>query len=258
MENPDNFIPSETLRFLDNKGEERLKFKKRRMYNLIKIAQPDEALYREIMLSLGYKNNKVQFLELALILPYFQIRELKDRETIEKALLYRGGFMESKDGLPENFDFSLKMDKSVWNHQGVRPNNYPEKRISGISIFLAETIETGIYTFFRDKIIKCFSEKIDRIAAISIVREITLFNGIGKDRRLEIFFNIILPFYEVIFEEEGNSELVNFLNQLYEKHPPLADNSITKKVKKKLSISPNNAIDSAKRYMGLIQIYKNK
>ena len=40
-----------------------------RMENLLKIANPDEALYRELMLALGYKNNKVQFLELAMILP---------------------------------------------------------------------------------------------------------------------------------------------------------------------------------------------
>ena len=56
-------------KFLDSLGEERLKQKKTRMENLLKIANPDEALYRELMLALGYKNNKVQFLELAMILP---------------------------------------------------------------------------------------------------------------------------------------------------------------------------------------------
>ncbi|MCD6318321.1 DUF2851 family protein [Candidatus Aerophobetes bacterium] len=56
-------------KFLDSLGEERLRQKKTRMENLLKIANPDEALYRELMLALGYKNNKVQFLELAMILP---------------------------------------------------------------------------------------------------------------------------------------------------------------------------------------------
>jgi len=99
------------LTYLGNKW---LELKKQRMQNLLKIAPPDEALYREIMLSLGYPKNKVNFLELALILPYSEIKKLKDKHTIEKALLYRAGFINEKDGLPENFDFSLRMDKSVW------------------------------------------------------------------------------------------------------------------------------------------------
>ncbi|MEN3046908.1 MAG: hypothetical protein ABDH49_08040 [Candidatus Hydrothermales bacterium] len=44
------------------------------MKNLLRITEPDEALYREIMLSLGYHKNKVQFLELALMLPYREIK----------------------------------------------------------------------------------------------------------------------------------------------------------------------------------------
>ena len=51
------------------------------MQNLLKITNRDEALYREIMLSLGYKNNKLQFLELALLLPYNQIQKLKEKRN---------------------------------------------------------------------------------------------------------------------------------------------------------------------------------
>jgi len=38
-----------------------LEEKKQRMINLRKIALPDEALYREIMLSLGYPKTKCSF-----------------------------------------------------------------------------------------------------------------------------------------------------------------------------------------------------
>jgi hypothetical protein len=57
-------------------GEKCLTRKKHRMTNLLKIAKPDEALYREIMLALGYKSNKVQFLELATITPYSEPTQL--------------------------------------------------------------------------------------------------------------------------------------------------------------------------------------
>jgi hypothetical protein len=45
--------------FLDYLGDMRLQQKKVRMENLLKIANPDEALYREIMLALGYKNKPI-------------------------------------------------------------------------------------------------------------------------------------------------------------------------------------------------------
>ena len=51
-----------------------LKLKKQRMQNLLKIASPDEALYQEIMLSLGYPKNKGNFLELTLLLPYSGVK----------------------------------------------------------------------------------------------------------------------------------------------------------------------------------------
>jgi len=50
---------------LNHLGEEWLKLKKQRMQNLLKIISPDEALYQEIMLSLGYPENKVNFLKFA-------------------------------------------------------------------------------------------------------------------------------------------------------------------------------------------------
>ena len=116
-----------TVEDLIQLGEKWLESKIQRMKNLLKIAEPDEALYREIMLSLGYPKNKSNFLELALLLPYSEIRRLKNRETIQKALLYRAGFSEDKNGLPDFFDFSLRMERSVWEYKGIRPNNFPEK-----------------------------------------------------------------------------------------------------------------------------------
>ncbi len=119
-------------------GNKWLELKKQKMQNLLKIAFPDEALYREIMLSLGYPNNKVNFLALALITPYAEIRKLKEKHIIEKALLYRTGFIGAKNLLPKG---GLKLDKSVWNYKGIKPANFPDKRIKEISILLSGTTE---------------------------------------------------------------------------------------------------------------------
>ncbi len=242
---------------LDQFGDKRLSNKKERMKNLLKIAVPDEALYREIMLSLGYKKNKVQFQELAMILPYSEICRLKNQETIEKALLYRGGLDNSKSGLPKDFDTSLKMKKDVWKYQSVRPPNFPERRIKSISGFFSESCENGIYEFFKQRIQKNSSQSVNKRTASQIVNQIISIKGIGKTRGLEIFFNILLPFYEVIFESDGKPDFVRFLDDLYAHHPPLPDNFITKAMRKKLfkDKKGSEVVTSVKRYMGLIQLY---
>ncbi len=242
---------------LDQLGEKRLLNKKERMKNLLKIAFPDEALYREIMLSLGYKNNKIQFQELALILPYSEICKFKDQKMIEKALLYRGGLINSKNGLPKDFDTSLKMKKNVWKYQGVRPPNFPERRIKSISGFFFESCEDGIFEFFKQRIQANFIPSVNEKNASQIVNQIISFKGVGQARGLEIFFNILLPFYEVVFENDEKNDLLRFLDDLYAYHPPLLDNSLTKSMRKKLfkDNKGSDIVTSVKRYMGLIQYY---
>jgi len=254
-------LPKDDLKiFLDQLGEKRLVNKKERMKNLLKIAVPDEALYREIMLSLGYKKNKVQFQELAMILPYSEICKLKDQETIEKALLYRGGLINTRAGLPKGFDTSLRMKKNVWKYQSVRPPNFPERRIKSISGFFSESCENGIYEFFKQKIQANFTPSVDDKNASQIVNQIVSFKGVGQSRGLEIFFNILLPFYEVIFEKDGQTELLGFLDDLYAHHPPLLDNSITKAMRKKLfrDKKGSDIVTSVRQYMGLIQLYNER
>ncbi|MGB9794958.1 DUF2851 family protein [Caldisericum exile] len=233
---------------LNQLGNRWLELKKQRMQNLLKIALPDEALYREIMLSLGYPSNKVNFLELALITPYAEIKKLKERQIIEKVLLYRAGFTDDKKGLPEDFDFSLKMDKSVWNYKAIRPANFPEKRIKGISMLLSETIEEGIVHFFLERIKMELNNKEPKDA----VKRIMNFDGIGVQRKMEMFFNIIMPFFMVYSDGD---EIRNFLNFIFEEHPPLNENKLIKSFKLNY---PDIKIKNVKTYMGVIMFQKDK
>lgn len=258
-------------------GEKWLEAKIQRMRNLLKIAEPDEALYREIMISLGYPKNKLQFLELSLMLPFREIRNLKKRDIIEKALLYRAGFIESQEDLPNNFDLSLRMDKSVWDFKRIRPANYPDKRIQGISYLLAESISCGIFYFFNQKILNVLDfslveqnswaeptpvrSELNHILAPKkakiIVAKIMNFKGIGMERKREMFFNIILPFC-LAYNENQNFKLVQFLEQIYESHPPLSENSTIKAFKFIIDKSKySELIYSTKTYFGAQFYIKN-
>jgi len=252
-------------KFLDFLGTERLEQKKARMANLLKIANPDEALYREIMLALGYKNNKVQFLELALILPYLEICTLKDSEKIERALLYRAGLSQSRDGLPDNFDGSLKMDSSVWRLRGTRPANFPERRIKGIAPLLSESCENGLCKLIEAKIVDNYVPTINGRSAVSFCKELTKIfttgerKTVGQTRALEILFNIILPFFMAYFEGERKREYGEFLQGIYDQHPALVENSITRAMKSQLfgedKEKARQVVNSVRRYMGLIHLH---
>ncbi len=238
-------------------AEQWLEEKKQRMINLRKIALPDEALYREIMLSLGYPKNKVQFLELALILPYREIQKLKTQPLIEKALLYRAGFIQDAHGFPNDFDTSLKLDKSYWIFKSIRPVNFPDKRIEGISYLLSESIEKGIYNYFKEQIEKNIVEELDKSSAKKAVEKIMSFKGLGISRKREMFFNIIFPFF---LSDESFQAYNNFLVRIFEIHPPLEQNATIKKFYQIYTSSHHSeeiTISNTKEHFGAIK-YVNK
>ena len=238
------------LRQLLNKlGEEVLESKIQRMKNLLKIAPSDEALYREIMLSLGYPKNKVQFLELALLLPYKEIQKLKTQPLIEKALLYRAGFIQDNSDFPGDFDTSLRINKSNWVYEGVRPPNFPENRIKGIAQLLSLTTKKGIYNYFQEQIEKNYTDLINEKLAKKIVESIMSFKGIGISKKKEMFFNVILPFY---LSDDTFSKYHHFLLKIFETHPPLDENSTIRKFYKE----NQTKITNAKEYFGAIKYIK--
>lgn len=223
-----------------------LERKKIRIKNLLTISTPDEALYREIMYSLGYPNNKVNFLNLALITPFREISKLPNAQTIQKALLYRAGLSNDNTGLPDNFDPSLRMDEKVWNYKKIRPANYPERRIIGISRLLNHAKEAGLVSFFtaRIKDAQFFRNPKKRL------QKIMCFEGIGIQRKEEMFFNIILPFLMVLLD----NEILSFANSMFENYPPLSNNAVLKTFKKSY---PEIPIINAKHYFGALFMMKN-
>jgi len=140
------------------------------------------------------------------------------------------------------------MDKSVWNYKAIRPANFPEKRIKGISILLSNTIDEGIVNFFSARI----EAEIENKDPKDAVKKIMNFNGVGAQRKTEMFFNIIMPFFMVYTE---NEKIKNFLNFIFEKHPPLSENKLIKSFKLNY---PDINIENVKTYMGVILFQKQE
>jgi len=151
----------------------------------------------------------------------------------------------------------------VWQYKGTRPANYPKKRIEGISRLLFYSLENGLCNLFKKEIIKNYSEEVDKKVTMNFSRAITQVftatKAVGKTRAMEIYFNITLPFFTVIFEQRGESEYADFLYKVYQLHPPLVSNSITRTMERQLFCDKRNdvrrIVTSLRRHMGLILLY---
>ena len=160
--------------FLDFAGDERVLVKTDRFEKLLKTRTFEQVLYEAIMESLGYKNNKEQFLHLASIVTINDIRSLVPIDVTVKqgckliqALLFGMSgllpdhsastrvfdshtlkYINEIEGMWSKFKDAIKnkpMDGGLWSFKYSRPGNFPTRRIAAISRLLAENLETGIF-----------------------------------------------------------------------------------------------------------------
>jgi len=144
-------------RFLLLAGEWRLLQKARGIQERMMRAGPDQAVYEAFLVACGYSRFKHHFASVARSLPYERIRQLarQDPMLVEAALLQIAGLLP--DELPEPVPHFRRLSELrrvhleglrrlplQWPRTGVRPNNYPERRIAGAARFLTRTSRTGL------------------------------------------------------------------------------------------------------------------
>ncbi|GMW03093.1 MAG: hypothetical protein AMXMBFR84_42290 [Candidatus Hydrogenedentota bacterium] len=121
---------------------------------------PDQAIYESFMKACGYSRYKDNFERIARHLPYERAQQLahQDPMILEAALFQIAGL------LPEQWDFpgeppphflrlaelrqrhlsGLRKLNVDWPKVGVRPNNFPERRLAGAVRVIARTASPGL------------------------------------------------------------------------------------------------------------------
>ena len=157
-------------RLLDCAGDHRLLCKLERLRGLQDKQLREQTLYASLAEALGYKNNRMPFLQLAKLLPVRKLREIvpgdapvSERRTVLDAALFGvGGFLE--DGasddeetrsyvgrLDERWDQfpaelrEQRMSSGHWTFAGTRPAGYPTRRIAALSCLYAEHLQAGLF-----------------------------------------------------------------------------------------------------------------
>jgi len=156
----DKHGPQHTQRLVMLAGEWRSLAKARRFRERMERAGSDQALYEALLEACGFKTFKHHFLALARQFPYDRARQLalRDPLLLETALLQLAGLLPSElpngtTGVPHFARLralhrdelsGLKSLPLTWKRTGVRPNNYPERRLVGAALLVARTAPEGL------------------------------------------------------------------------------------------------------------------
>lgn len=157
----------EVLRdFVELAGEWRMINKARQIRERMDRIGSDQAIYEMLLTACGYSHFKEHFKAVARQLPYDRVRQLGQENALllEAALLQISGLFpdelpEETEALPHvarlrglrnsRFD-GLRSMPITWKRIGVRPINFPERRMAGAAGFLARTSKRGLHETLRD------------------------------------------------------------------------------------------------------------
>lgn len=137
-------------------GEWRMLAKSRALIERSERTGFEQAVYEAMMTACGYSRFKFPFGHVARQLPYGRIVQLakQDVHLAEAALLHIAGLLPDAldQPCPHHARLIALRDEHLpgmrplgvpWHRLGVRPVNYPERRLAGMAGFLAKTAKLG-------------------------------------------------------------------------------------------------------------------
>ena len=156
--------PSGAPEDLDALGEEWYAERRGRMERALERSTPDDVLYREILVALGYKHNKAAMAEVARRCPLSSLEG--EAPAIERRML------AAAESLP----------RAMWRLRNVRPANHPWRRLAGMARFLAAARGEGLARGLAGR------------PTLAAMTAWISHDGIGEARAVEIALNVFIPF----------------------------------------------------------------
>ena len=293
---------------LDRAGMERFFRKTDEIEQSLEEKGVDQLLYEGVMEGLGYSKNKEQFRELAQIVP-LEVLKGQPPEHIQAVLFNVAGLLPSKIDDRKVFDaeteeyisklrslwipFSPQFENRQisgerWEFFRIRPENFPTKRIAGISYILSKcgnenggssapflrmflsafsSRNSTSYLYMEGKTYQKLRNMLMLRAAGYWTRHYT-FGGkqheenpllIGRNRADDIVINVILPVALAYSRQLQDEKLNQAVVEAYTKHKKLQDNKITRYVADQIfrdRKENSSIVNSAARQQGLIHFYK--
>ncbi len=162
-------------RLLDAAGDHRILTKASALGNLFANHSREQLLYERVAEALGYKNNRMPFMQMAGLLPARLLREIvpagaprdEKRDRLEAAFFVVSGLLQRKppeEDDPETAAYRAKLQRTWedfgeppvqaklspdhWQFGGTRPVNYPTRRIAALAALYADQLHKGLFSHF--------------------------------------------------------------------------------------------------------------
>ena len=245
---------------LDRAGDERFRSKADGYAMELEAGDAEQVLYAGIMEALGYSANRRPFAALAVNVPIAMLRALRDEPGATRLLAIRAmlvcasGLMSSvAPGDAEEFRAVHKglppVEKIAepWKTFRVRPSNHPLRRIEGAAVLIDRALDEGL--------VSALARTVRQGTHRPIIQWLTAQPFIGESRAREIAVNVVLPFTYAWGGIARDRDLRVASKEIFERMPGLADNEITREMKRLLP--PGVDTRGARRHQGLIHLYKH-
>ncbi len=307
-------LPFEKLELLfDSAGDARIITKMERFHDRLILKGYEQVFYEGLAEALGYPNNKQSFRYLAENLPLELIKELipkrisTDEKTLHVSALMFGfsGLIDFKgldlstlptqdqsyfESLHELWDHykphlpTSSLSADSWKFTGMRPANYPYRRIAGLASLIVRHFKCGLFEDFMTSFKKQTQMSPQKGYAVKIPKKIYEFfsiggegywnlhytpggkllkksqNLIGPTRSAEIILNIVLPIGLIYARSERSAELESSFNRLFQSSKTSGDNQLLRFIKYYILGNQDKMtallVNDRKR-QGLMQIYQD-
>ena len=254
-----------TEELLDRAGDERFLAKSRSLALALESVDLEEALYRALLEALGYAINQKPFRELAQKVPMAMLRVLRREPGAVRLLTIKAMLIGAAGLLPyvRPTDEALALKKLLkhlprigamtadrWQLFRVRPANHPARRVAGAAHLVDRYIESGL--------VNGLEEEVRRGEARHLIQGLTVRPLVGEGRAREIAVNVVLPFMHGLAGKRRDRALGSRCLELYRAFPNLADNEVTREMRKLLSAEGRMVeTTGARRHQGLIHLYRS-
>lgn len=307
--------PAVLTDFLDRAGEERLVAKMQRLDEQARHAPLEQVFYQALMMALGTGSGKTLYYLLAKRTPLSEmmdfVRELPEAQWaagFEALFLNVGGLLPSGEELvtaPPESRARAEMLWTLWRRfepywsdrvipptrrwfQGIRPVNFPVRRLAGVAALLARRLRAGrlpladlleriqagqasleqaVPSRKRHSLLAELVEwfRVDGAGhfwgnhySFSAAPSVRVMDLIGEGAALSLTFNALLPMALLAARRAGDEALVKAAQRLYGIVPPLQSNHITEFMGHRLFGQNEHAmklINTERRQQGLFQIF---
>lgn len=245
---------------LDRAGDERFRSKAGGYAMELESGDAEQVLYVGIMESLGYSANRKPFANLARNVPIARLRALRDEPSVTRLLAIRATLV-SASGLissvsPEDAERFHAVVRGLppvekidepWKTFRVRPSNHPLRRIEGAAVLIDRGLNSGL--------VSSLTRTVRQGTHRPVIDLLSVPPFIGESRAREIAVNVVLPFMSAWGGIARDREMRAASMETFRKMPGLADNEITREMKRLLP----SGVDTrgARRQQGLIHLYKH-